>query len=253
MAWHFSLVLKFVILMWVHLVVLFKYLKQFSFPPRDLGEHGFLVEGSLPTFKDKTTSVSIPYKYVVYKSKNKKYEYEYIYKQDSADITNRCLFVKPAFLGPNGNPISTLCSCNYCILDGFNVTRHFLVLGEWHQYDDIICAPPSKLQQLKKKAKTFFGPEQKQSLKQGRQIAGNVMLESIFELLRSWTEVALKSFWFQLSQFLEVYANPFVYEEKAKRWSSLEYGEKDVSSEKQAELLGHTERHRKNNILPFPR
>lgn len=113
--------------MWVHFAVLFKYMHQFSFPRRDLGEHGFLVEGSLPTWKDKTTSVSIPYKYAVYKPKKKKCEYECIYKQDSAGITNRCLFVKPALMDPNGKPISMLSRCNYCILVSFNVTRHFFV------------------------------------------------------------------------------------------------------------------------------
>lgn len=47
--------------------------------------------------------ISIPYKYVVYKAKKRIYEYEFIYKQDSTDITNRCLFVKEALLDSNGN------------------------------------------------------------------------------------------------------------------------------------------------------
>lgn len=244
--------------MWVHVVVLLKYLNQFSFPHRDLGEHGFLVEGGLQTYKDKATLESIPYKYVVYKSKKKKYEYEFIYKQDSAGITNRCLFVKPDLLDPNGKPISTLSRCNYCILVSFNLTRHFHVFlckGDWHQYDDIICAEPTRVQQFKKKVKDFaFGLEQKESLKKGRQIAGTVMLETIFELLRSWTEVNLKRFWIQLSQFFKVYAEPFVFEEKGQRWWSLEYGKNDVSSVKQAELLGHVGRCRKSNkFFPFPR
>lgn len=231
-------------LRYVNINVLFKYLNQFSFPRRDLGEHGFLVEGSLLTCKSETTSVSIPYKYVVYKSKMKTYEYEFIYKQDSAGITNRCLFVKSGLLNDSGNQISILSRCNFCILVSFNVTRHFLVFlckGDWHQYDDIICAETSKIQKLKKKV-NIFGPTQKQSLKKGRQIAGNVMLETIFELLRSWTEVNLKSFWIQLRQFFEVYSDPFVYEEKVKKWLSLGYGKDDVSSARQAELLGHVER-----------
>lgn len=47
--------------------------------------------------------ISIPYKYIVYKAKKGKYEYEFIYKQDSKDITNRCLFVKETLLDSNGN------------------------------------------------------------------------------------------------------------------------------------------------------
>lgn len=84
------------------------HLKFFSFSYRDLGEHGFLVEGCLPTFKTQTESVSIPYKYVVYKKKKGKYDYEFIYKPDSKDHTNRCLFVKPHLLSHDGNLIFKL-------------------------------------------------------------------------------------------------------------------------------------------------
>ncbi|MGL5621681.1 hypothetical protein, partial [Cetobacterium sp.] len=52
----------------------------------------------LVSSKDKAEAVSIPYKYVVYKKKKKKYEYEYIYKLDSNETTNRCLFVKSHLL-----------------------------------------------------------------------------------------------------------------------------------------------------------
>lgn len=75
----------------------------------------------------------------------------------------------------------------------------------------------------------MFWPKQRQSLIQGRQIAGTVMLEGIFDLLRSWTSVDLRNFWTQLNQFFEVYGDPFVFEEKQKRWQSLEYGKDDVS------------------------
>lgn len=69
---------------------------------RDLGEHGFLVDGSLVSTKTKAEAVSIPYKYVVYRSKKEKYEYEYIYKLDSSETTNRCLFVKGQLLNAEG-------------------------------------------------------------------------------------------------------------------------------------------------------
>ena len=73
----------------------------FSFH-RDLGEHGFLVEGILVTTKERALANGIPYKYVVYKAKKGKYEYEYIYKSDSEGHTNRCLFVKPKLLSEEG-------------------------------------------------------------------------------------------------------------------------------------------------------
>uniref|UniRef100_A0A3Q2E155 RING-type E3 ubiquitin transferase n=1 Tax=Cyprinodon variegatus TaxID=28743 RepID=A0A3Q2E155_CYPVA len=165
----------------------------------DLGEHGFLVEGRLETSKDKTASKSVAYKYVVYKMKKHQYEFEFIYKHDSShEYTNRCLFVK----------------------------SHLITDDDWHQYDDIICAEPSK--GVLKRIKDVIWPEQRKSLIQGREIAANIMLQSIFDLLMTWSETNLKSFQMQLNQFFQVYANPFVFEEKQKKWYSLQFGEEDV-------------------------
>ncbi|XP_029363545.1 E3 ubiquitin-protein ligase rnf213-alpha [Echeneis naucrates] len=167
------------------------------FVTRDLGEHGFLVEGTLTTSKKKAEAVSIPYKYAVFK--REKLYYEYIYKLDSESITNRCLFVKPKLISND---------------------------GEWHQYDDIICTEPSKKILARWKEKIW--PEHKKKLIQGREIAGHIMLERIFDLLGSWTDTNLRSFFSQLNQFFQVYAEPFVYEDKQRRWQSLNYGEEDV-------------------------
>ncbi|KAK3552318.1 hypothetical protein QTP86_010384 [Hemibagrus guttatus] len=167
---------------------------------RDLKEHGFLVEGSLVSTKEKAEAESIPYKYVVYKNKKGKYEYEYIYKLDSSETTNRCLFVKRQLLNAE---------------------------GEWHQYDDIICIEPSK--SMFKRLKENFWPEQRKSVIEGREIAGRVMLETIFDFLTSWTDINLRNFITQLKQFHQIYGNPFVFEEKGKKWLTLNYTEKDVS------------------------
>ncbi|XP_028266969.1 E3 ubiquitin-protein ligase rnf213-alpha-like isoform X1 [Parambassis ranga] len=173
------------------------------FVTRDLGDHGFLVEGSLIANKNEAVSVSIPYKYIVYKKKKDSYEFEYIYKLDSSTqhTTNRCLFVKPFLINDS---------------------------GDWHQYDDIICAEPSK--SMLNRIKETLWPEQRQNLVKGREIAGNIMLESIFDLLRRWTVTNLKRFLIQLSQFVQVYGDPFVYEEREKKWTSLKYGEEDVKT-----------------------
>ncbi|XP_026862579.2 E3 ubiquitin-protein ligase rnf213-alpha [Electrophorus electricus] len=168
---------------------------------RDLGEHGFLVEGKLVSSKDSAEAVSIPYKYVIYKTNKEKYEYEYIYKMDSSETTNRCLFIKQVLLNEE---------------------------GEWHQYDDIICAAPSK--NVLKKLKETFWPDQRKSVIQGKEIAGRIMLDTIFDLLSSWSIVNLRSFVSQLKQFYHIYGNPFVFEEEDKKWYSLNYGEKDVSN-----------------------
>lgn len=102
------------------------------------------------------------------------------------------------------------------------------VKGDWHQYDDIICTQPTK--GVLKRLKETFWPEQKKSLIQGREIAGNVMLETIFDLLKSWSDSNLKSFHLQLNQFFQIYSEPYVYEEREKKWYSLDYGKDDVSS-----------------------
>lgn len=85
------------------------------------------------------------------------------------------------------------------------------------------------LKRWKDAIKETIWPEQRKSLIQGREIAGNVMLETIFDLLRSWTDTNLRSFLVQLNQFFHVYGEPFVYEEKEKKWQALEYGKDDVS------------------------
>ncbi|XP_041633633.1 E3 ubiquitin-protein ligase rnf213-alpha isoform X2 [Cheilinus undulatus] len=168
----------------------------------DLGEHGFLVQGSLTTTKKDVVSESIPYKYVVYRTKKEKYEYEFIYKLDSSQQTvNRCLFVKPQMLTEE---------------------------GDWHQYDDIICVEPSK--NMLKRIKDTIWPQQKKDLIQGKDIAGTIMIENIFDLLRTWSVANLKSFVIQLSQFFQVYSDPFVFEEKEKRWYALDYGKDNVKN-----------------------
>ena len=103
---------------------------------------------------------------------------------------------------------------------------YFYLQGEWHQYDDIICAETSK--NLLKRLKNAIWSEQRMGVVQGKGIAGNVMLDSIFDLLRIWNEINLKNFRIQLNQFFDVYGNPVVYEDAQKKWNSLEYGEKEV-------------------------
>ncbi|KAM9780063.1 E3 ubiquitin-protein ligase rnf213-alpha-like [Neosynchiropus ocellatus] len=170
---------------------------------RGLGEHGLLVEGSMEAKREETVSESIPYKYVIYKHKNKKkekYQFEYIYKlESSSQPTNRSLFVKPHLLTDD---------------------------GDWHQYDDIICVEPTK--NMFQRLKDRVWSEQKKSVVDGRNIAGDVMLHRIFDLLTNWSAQNVKSFMKQLRQFFQVYGNPYIYEDKNKRWTSLQYGEDDV-------------------------
>ncbi|MBN3286120.1 RN213 ligase, partial [Polyodon spathula] len=170
------------------------------FISRDLGIHGFLVEGQLITSKQKACLVSIPYKYVVCREKATTLEYEYIYKFDSSAVVNRCLFIKSQLLSEG---------------------------GEWHQYDDIICVKPSRglLNHVKD---IFWRKDENEKTVKGRDIAGKFMLETIFGLLKSWSEINIKSFFIQLQQFFVTYKEPFVYEDKEEKWKSLGYGESQV-------------------------
>lgn len=192
------------------------------FDCRDLDVHGFLVEGKLVC--KKTGAGPIPYKYVVYKAKKEKYEFEYIYKLDSKETTNRCLVVKPHLLNTEGRwrSLKAVFVCFFSTRSNFFFCY---IAGEWHQYDDIICAEPSKV----KRFKEAFWPDLRKGVIQGREIAGRFMLETIFDLLRNWSKINLTNFFSQLRQFYEVYGNPLVYEEKETKWYSLEYNEKDVS------------------------
>ncbi|XP_061604346.1 E3 ubiquitin-protein ligase rnf213-alpha isoform X4 [Phyllopteryx taeniolatus] len=165
---------------------------------RDLSEHGFLVEGSLETNKE-MMSVSIPYKYVVFKKAKKNYKFEYIYKQDCDQAkTSRCLFVEPRLLIEN---------------------------GDWHQYDDIVCVKPKKTftQHF-----TSFWSNQGKQLIEGRDIAGKIMMDRIFDLLRTWTDTNLKNFLKQLNQFFQIYANPSIYEGIRKKWNYFNYNENNL-------------------------
>ncbi|XP_035389185.1 E3 ubiquitin-protein ligase rnf213-alpha-like isoform X2 [Electrophorus electricus] len=168
---------------------------------RDLGQNGFIVHGKLQTTK-KNVGKFIPYKYVVNKEgKNKNSlhtEYEHIYTEEAKHIVNRCLFIKGTLLTQE---------------------------GEWHQYDDIICARPPD--GMKEKFKSWF-TNIKPDLVKGRIIAGNEMLETIFDILHEWNKINLRNFFSQLQQFFTTYSNPYVYEDKAKPWQNLQYGKEEV-------------------------
>lgn len=122
-----------------------------------------------------------------------------------------------------------------------NSYMHLIPLGEWHQYDDIVHAPSTsssssvlvtKTLQWAQRANKWLHLgifDKKKDITEGRNMAGKIMLESIFKLLSTWSEMNLKSFFTQLKQFYQIYANPYVYEDGAKQWHDLNYGDKDVS------------------------
>ncbi|XP_027705911.1 E3 ubiquitin-protein ligase RNF213-like [Vombatus ursinus] len=163
---------------------------------KELGEHGFLIEGEMMVSKDQVFT-SIPYKYYIIHGSNA--EYEFIYKKPSkpGQHVNRCLFIKEPFLRS----------------------------GEWHQYDDIICMKHDK--NVMMKLKGIFTDDDRKKVVKGKFIAARVMVENIFSILSSWNTINLKNFFSQFCQFYFVVKQPVVYEEQLTQWSSLGYGEEE--------------------------
>ncbi|XP_069055826.1 E3 ubiquitin-protein ligase RNF213 isoform X2 [Pleurodeles waltl] len=166
---------------------------------KTLGEHGMLFEGMITVSKTNMNKC-IPYKYCIVRGG--KFEYEHIYKLDVPEgtIVNRCL----------------------------NINEKYLNKGEWHQYDDIVCVRPEK--GLMKQLMTFVGLDnKKRSLLKGKEIAGEIMLDCIFNTLTTLDSTNLNSFLFQLHQFYFVSCNPMVHENEPKKWTSLQFGETEVN------------------------
>uniref|UniRef100_A0A8C3GM39 RING-type E3 ubiquitin transferase n=1 Tax=Cairina moschata TaxID=8855 RepID=A0A8C3GM39_CAIMO len=160
---------------------------------KQLGEHGYLIEGCVALAKE-SMNKCIPYKYWVSCGEG---QYEFIYKNSAPNnFVNRCLYIN-----------STLISD-----------------GEWHQYDDIVCAKPSILENLK----NLF-QDKKKDIVNGKKIAANIMLENIFSILGTWSPVNLMNFFSQLKQFHCVTKEPCVYSGTKLAWDELDFGEQQVN------------------------
>uniref|UniRef100_A0A803VP92 RING-type E3 ubiquitin transferase n=1 Tax=Ficedula albicollis TaxID=59894 RepID=A0A803VP92_FICAL len=176
---------------------------------KHLGDHGYLIEGAVTLTKE-ILGKYIPYKYCVMTSE--KGDYEFIYKKpESSQPVNRCLLIKETLLNN----------------------------GEWHQYDDIVCAKPSMLKNLWNKL-TF---DKYKDVVEGKKIAATFMLESIFSILGTWSPDNLRSFFFQLRQFHSVAVAQLVFDGKPMPWSELNFSTEQVNDL----LLTHM----KKIALPF--
>ncbi|XP_048179403.1 E3 ubiquitin-protein ligase RNF213 isoform X1 [Corvus hawaiiensis] len=164
---------------------------------RHLGEHGYLIEGAVTLTKE-ILDQYIPYKYWVTSGKG---DYEFIYKKpESCHPVNRCLMIK----------------------------RSLLNNGEWHQYDDIVCAHPSWIKaQTRKFWETIIGDKNKEVV-EGKKIAASVMLESIFSILGTWSHDNLRNFFCQLRQFHSVAVAQLVFDGKPKPWVELNFSAQQV-------------------------
>ncbi|XP_068269102.1 E3 ubiquitin-protein ligase RNF213 [Nyctibius grandis] len=161
---------------------------------KHLGEHGYLIEGTVTLAKENTNKF-IPYKYWVTCGEG---EYEFIYKHPvSKHHVNRCLIIRSNFLNN----------------------------GEWHQYDDIVCARPSVVKNLW----NFLSRDKNKDVVEGKMIAANIMLENIFSILGTWSPDNLRNFLFQLSQFYIVTVDPWVHDGREMPWTELNFGPEQVN------------------------
>ncbi|XP_068769747.1 E3 ubiquitin-protein ligase RNF213 isoform X2 [Struthio camelus] len=159
-----------------------------------LAEHGYLIDGCVTLAKENMDKC-IPYKYWVACGKGK---YEFIYKPSvTNNFVNRCLIIR-------SNLINT---------------------GEWHQYDDIVCAEPSIMKTVWNK----ISRDEHKKLVEGKIIAANIMLENIFSILGTWSPVNLRNFLSQLTQFYAVTKEPWVYDGRPMLWAELNFGEEKVN------------------------
>ncbi|KFP69206.1 E3 ubiquitin-protein ligase RNF213, partial [Acanthisitta chloris] len=162
---------------------------------QDLGEHGYLIEGTVTLTKE-ILDKYIPYKYWVTCGKG---EYEFIYKPSNNHV-NRCLLIR----------------------------RSFLNNGEWHQYDDIVCAKPSMSKKFKQALKTLI-VDKNEDVVRGKKIAANIMLENIFSILETWSPDNLRNFLFQLKQFHYVTVAQRVHDGREMPWRELNFGTEQVN------------------------
>lgn len=100
-----------------------------------------------------------------------------------------------------------------------------VAVPEWHQYDDIVCAKPSKLKNVWQR---FTGDKNKEVV-EGKKIAAGVMLDSIFSILGTWSRDNLRSFLGQLKQFCSVAVAQLVFDGRAKPWVELDFSTEQVT------------------------
>ncbi|NWZ10455.1 RN213 ligase, partial [Agelaius phoeniceus] len=159
-----------------------------------LEEHGYLIEGDV-TLSREILNDYIPYKYWVTCGKG---EYEFIYKNT---VSN--------------NPV------NRCLL----INSRFLKNGVWHQYDDIVCAKPSTVKNIRQK----LSLDKNKEIVEGKKIAANIMLESIFSILETWNPDNLSNFFCQMRQFHYVAVGQRVFDGRPMPWKELNFSTEQVN------------------------
>lgn len=77
-------------------------------------------------------------------------------------------------------------------------------------------------------AKDRFLDSTRKDLVRGKKQAAVVMLDRILSVLQPWSAINLQSFITQFRQFSSVVREPMIHDGRARKWSSLQYEEKEV-------------------------
>ncbi|XP_015680739.1 E3 ubiquitin-protein ligase RNF213 [Protobothrops mucrosquamatus] len=167
---------------------------------QNLGDHGYLIEGHTIISK-KNLDKPISYKYIV--KRDKQQLYEFIYKPVTGGVhLNRSLYL------PSKSISGT----------------------DWHQYDDIICTKPEDSWWKKIKKRILFWEDKEKDIVKGKCIAARIMLDSLFSILKEWSQINIKSFFQQFQQFYCVNKRIMVHEGCRKEWKELQFGEEQLKN-----------------------
>lgn len=79
-----------------------------------------------------------------------------------------------------------------------------------------------------RQAKDFLTDSTRKELVRGKKQAAVVMLDRIFSVLQPWSAINLQSFMTLFQQFYSVVREPIIHDGRARKWSSLQYEEKEV-------------------------
>ncbi|XP_032802457.2 E3 ubiquitin-protein ligase rnf213-alpha isoform X1 [Petromyzon marinus] len=148
---------------------------------------------------------ALAYKYVCKARAKKKMKYEFIYKETSSEIPyERALHIPTTF-----------------------------VESVWHQFDDVICAPPAAgakgvWQRVASTARYVAGYSDEIKKKKGKEWAGELILEHILHSLRNEMKINIEIIMIQLDCLKYCFLNTFLFHCGACEVWNLNINEKQV-------------------------
>lgn len=97
----------------------------------------------------------------------------------------------------------------------------FVLLTDWHQFDDIICKESSS-------SSWNIISNKNANIVEKKKKALRIMLDSLFSILNTLTSCSVENFFQQFNQFYLVNKKLMVHEGEPKEWTDLQFDEKQV-------------------------